>query len=66
MSQMERLHEIERLLRVRRVVPLETIIDELSVSRSTAVRDLTYLRARLQAPIIWDCEQTSERASPFA
>jgi predicted DNA-binding transcriptional regulator YafY len=67
MSQMERLHEIERLLKSRRAVPLETITDELSVSRSTIVRDITYLRDRLQAPIIWDRELRGYRlGGPFS
>jgi predicted DNA-binding transcriptional regulator YafY len=54
MSRMERLWEIERLLRVRRAVPLATMVEETGVSRATIVRDLTYLKDRLQAPIRWD------------
>ena len=56
MSRMERLWEIERLLRARRAVPLTTIIEETRASRATIVRDLTYLKDRLQAPIRWDRE----------
>jgi len=53
---MERLWEIERLLRARRTVPLAAIIEETGASRATIVRDLTYLKDRLQAPIRWDRE----------
>ena len=56
MSRMERLWEIERLLRARRAVPLLTLIEETGASRATIVRDLTYLKDRLQAPILWDRE----------
>jgi hypothetical protein len=38
MSWMERLWEIERLLRARRAVPLTTIIEETQASRATIVR----------------------------
>jgi predicted DNA-binding transcriptional regulator YafY len=53
---MERMWEIERLLRARRAVPLATIMEETRASRATVVRDLTYLKDRLQAPILWDRE----------
>lgn len=56
MSRMEGLWEIERLLRARRAVPLATIVEETGASRATIVRDLTYLKDRLQAPIQWDRE----------
>ena len=56
MSQMERMYEIDRLLRSRRVVPLKLLMERLSASRATVVRDLTYMKDRLRAPIVWDRE----------
>ena len=56
MSQMERMYEIDRLLKSRRVVPLKLLMEQLSASRATVVRDLTYMKDRLRAPIVWDRE----------
>ncbi len=54
MDRTERFYKIDQLLHERRGVPLDMLIDELEVSRATVVRDLEYLRDRLNAPIIWD------------
>lgn len=54
MNQIERLYKIEQLLSGGRVVPTETILARLEVSRATFKRDLDYLRDRLNAPIVWD------------
>ena len=51
---MERVYEIDRLLRNRRTVTIRRLIDVLRVSRATVVRDIAYLRDRLQAPVVWD------------
>jgi predicted DNA-binding transcriptional regulator YafY len=52
----ERFYKIQRLLTQRRVVPRDTFIDELEVSRATFKRDLEYLRDRMQMPIVWNRE----------
>ncbi len=54
MSRTERLYRIEDLLNERKVVPLQTFLQELEISKATFKRDLEYLRDRLNAPIIWD------------
>ena len=54
MNRTERLYRIDDLLTQRKVVSVETFLDELEISRATFKRDLEYLRDRLQAPIIWD------------
>jgi len=54
MNRTERFYRIDQLLHERRIVPLETFLDELAISRATFKRDMEYLRDRLNAPIIWD------------
>ena len=54
MDRTERFYRIDALLRERGVVPIETFLGELEVSRATFKRDLEYLRDRLHAPIAWD------------
>lgn len=56
MDRTERFYHIDRLLNERRVVPVQTFLDELEVSLATFKRDLEYLRERFNAPIIWDRE----------
>jgi predicted DNA-binding transcriptional regulator YafY len=56
MDRTERFYRIEQMLRERRTVPLAEFLDVLGVSRATFVRDLEYLRERLNAPIEWDRE----------
>lgn len=54
MDRTERFYKIDQLLNERRVVPIETFLEALGVSRATFKRDLEYLRDRLNAPIVWD------------
>lgn len=54
MDRTERFYHIDRLLNERKVVPMQTFLDELEVSLATFKRDLEYLRERFNAPIIWD------------
>jgi len=54
MSQMERVCLIDRLMRRRSPPPKAELLRQLAVSRSTLKRDLTYMRDRLKAPIVWD------------
>jgi predicted DNA-binding transcriptional regulator YafY len=52
----ERFYRIEQMLRQRRVVPIDELLSELSISLATFKRDLQYLRDRHHAPIVWDSE----------
>ena len=61
MGQTERLYKIEQLLRSRGVVPIETFLSELEVSRATFNRDLDLLRDRLHAPITYDAARRGYR-----
>lgn len=61
MSQTERLFKIEQLIKVRRVVPFNTLIAELEVSRATLKRDLMYLRDRMRSPIVYDRDASGYR-----
>ena len=54
MDRTERFCRIQQFLRGRRIVPLEDFLGALEVSRATVIRDLEYLRGRLQVPIVWD------------
>jgi predicted DNA-binding transcriptional regulator YafY len=54
MSRMERVYQIEKLLKQQRPVPLRTLLEQMEVSRATVKRDLEYMRDRLNAPIVWD------------
>jgi len=56
MNRTERFYKIDQMLHERRVVPIETFLEELDVSRATFKRDIEYMRDRLHAPIIWDRE----------
>ncbi|MEI2745897.1 MAG: HTH domain-containing protein [Ottowia sp.] len=56
MNRTERFYRIDQMLHERRVVPIETFLDELAISRATFKRDVEYLRERLHAPIVWDRE----------
>ena len=67
MSQMERMYEIDRLLKSRRATPLELFMENTSASRATVIRDLTYMKDRLRAPIVWDRELRGYRLDgPFS
>jgi len=54
MDRTERFYKIEMLIRTRGSVSFAALMDELGVSRATLKRDLDYLRARLDAPIVYD------------
>lgn len=56
MNRTERFYRIDQMLHERRVVPIESFLDELAISRATFKRDMEYLRERLHAPIVWDRE----------
>ena len=54
MSQLERAYRIDQLLNDRGVVGFDDLMHALEVSRATLMRDLAYLRDRLNAPIVHD------------
>ena len=56
MDRTERFYRIDQLLHERRIVPIEVFLGELEISRATFMRDIEYLRDRLNAPIVWDRE----------
>ncbi len=56
MDRTERFYRIDQLLNERKLVPFDTFLEKLEVSRATIKRDLEYMRNRLNAPIVWDRE----------
>ena len=54
MDRTERFYMIDQLLQQRRSTSMKLLLSELEVSKSTVKRDLTYMRDRLYAPIVWD------------
>ena len=54
MDRTERFYKIEMLIRNRGCVSFVDLMGELGVSRATLKRDLEYLRARMDAPIVYD------------
>lgn len=56
MDRTERFYRIDQLLHERKIVHIETFLEELEISRATFKRDIEYLRDRLNAPIVWDRE----------
>jgi len=61
MDRTERFYRIDRLLRDRGCVPLEILLHEIGISRATMLRDLSYMRDRLHAPIVFDRAQSGYR-----
>jgi predicted DNA-binding transcriptional regulator YafY len=64
MDRTERFYRIELLIRSRGVVPFDTLMSELEVSRATLFRDLEYLRNRMDAPIVHDDQAGGYRLQP--
>ena len=54
MDRTERFFKINQLLQSRQSTPIGLLIETLSVSRATIIRDICYMRDRLYAPIVWD------------
>ncbi len=54
MERMERFYRIDQMIQERSVVPIESFMDELEVSKATFKRDIEYMRDRFNAPIEWD------------
>lgn len=56
MSMNERIYKIDQLLSERRVVTIAELLERLAISKATLKRDLTLMRDRMNAPIIFDRE----------
>jgi len=54
MDRTERFYKIDQLLNDRRAVTMDTLIEDLGISKATVKRDIEYMRDRLYAPITWD------------
>ena len=54
MNRSERFYQIDQLLSVRKVMTRQDLLDALQVSWATLKRDLSYLRDRFNAPIVFD------------
>ena len=54
MSNMDRIYQIDQLLAGRKSVPRRELEERLGVSWATLKRDLSYMKDRLNAPIIFD------------
>ncbi|MCC7059743.1 MAG: WYL domain-containing protein [Burkholderiaceae bacterium] len=66
MNQTERLYRIDQLIHQRTVVAFDELMLELEVSRATVKRDITYMRERLNAPIVHDRERGGYCFAPTA
>lgn len=56
MSLLERVYSFHQDIVTRRYPNTNTLIDRFEISRSTARRDIAYLRDRLMAPLAYDAE----------
>ena len=66
MNRTERFYRMDQLFHSRRAVSMEVFKEDLGVSRATIVRDLEYLRNRMNAPITWEREKHGYRyETPF-
>lgn len=54
MDRTERFYRIDQMIQDRTVVPIQSFLDELDISRTTFKRDLEYMKNRLNAPIEYD------------
>jgi len=61
MERLERFYKIDQLLKDRKVVSFETLMQELGMSRASVKRDLDYMRDRFNAPIEYDRELNGYR-----
>ena len=66
MDRTERFYLIDRLLRDRGCLSLLALMHELGTSRATLLRDITYMRERLHAPIVFDRSRGGYRLSTDA
>ena len=57
MSALDRICQIDQILAERKVVPRLELQERLGVSWATLKRDLSYMKDRLNAPIVHDRER---------
>lgn len=56
MSLNERIYKIDQLLSERRFVSIDELLETLEISKATLKRDLSFMRDRMNAPILFDKE----------
>lgn len=61
MSQAERLYRLKNLLDSGRCLPRARLLTDLGISPATLKRDIAHLRDRMNAPVVWDREQSGYR-----
>ena len=61
MDRLERFYVIDQLLHDCRVVPRAAMLEKQEISLATFKRDLEYMRARFNAPVVWDRERGGYR-----
>jgi predicted DNA-binding transcriptional regulator YafY len=66
MDRTERFYRMNQMIEDRTVVPIQSFLDELGVSRATFKRDLEYMKSRLNAPIEYDRDNNGYRYSKKA
>ena len=54
MNQLDRLYQLERLLRSRQALGRDSLLHELEISRATFKRYLELLRDRMNVPVVYD------------
>ena len=54
MNQLDRLYQLERLLRSRQALGRDSLLHELEISRATLKRYLELLRDRMNVPVVYD------------
>jgi predicted DNA-binding transcriptional regulator YafY len=64
MNQLDRLYQFERLLRSRRALSRQELMDALEISRPTFTRYLALLRDRLHAPVVYDRDSNTYSIAP--
>jgi predicted DNA-binding transcriptional regulator YafY len=61
MNQTERLYRIHQIIEERGTVSFRDLLEALEISRATLRRDLTHLRDRLHAPLVYDRDSDGYR-----
>jgi predicted DNA-binding transcriptional regulator YafY len=54
MNQLDRIYQLERLLRSRQALDRDSLLHELEISRATLKRYLELLRDRMNVPVVYD------------
>ena len=64
MNQLDRLYQLERLLRSRQSLGRDALLQELEISRATLKRYLEVLRDRMNVPVVYDRYSNSYSITP--